>query len=868
MQFLKKKTTASSMLDETVELDNENYYLRKAQLSRLSKQPTTDYLPIADVKDGIVITKDGRFLRIVEVEPTNFQLKSAGEQNDIINRFANWLKIAPVKIHFKSVTQKADPLIHIRKVIKKAQEEGNPRCISLAKDYAHLVNDVSNSTALSRKFYIIFEYENGGPRKPKWADVYSELDNVVSTAKSYFSQCGNRIISYDKDNDQTLRLLYFLLNRDMAESLDFDDYKKYVDQEINKYNKNSKEPIQPTALDYIAPESISFVRGRATIINNLFYDYLFIDSDGYNTQVYASWLYFLINLGAGIDVDVFARKRDKETVLNRLGNRIARNRSNVKTGNDTTSDYDRVEGTLESSLYIKESITRNGEDPYDMAVMITVTAPSLKALEWRVNELKKILKSQDYLVRECMFLQEEGFKSTLPLNYIDKEIFERAKRNVMTYGLASTFMFTSFELRDDNGIMYGINRLNNSICTVDIFNTHLHNNANIAIMGQSGAGKTFLLQLMASRMRMRGIQTFIIAPDKGTEFLRYCDRIGGSFIKISAGSQQCINVMEIRQLDKTNDEIIDGRSAVEKSASSLLAQKITQLHIFFSLIMPDLSYEENQLLDDAMIETYRRFGITRDNASLVDPHSGQGKYKKMPIIGDLRKTLLDMAEQGEETKRMAVIINRLVNGSASSFNHQTNVNIRNPYVIIDIEELTGDLLPAGMFVALDYIWDIIKEDRTKQKAVFIDEAWQLIGGTSNKVAADFVVGIFKKIRAYSGSAICATQDLEDFFSLEDGKYGKAIINNSRTKIILNLERNEAEYVGETMDLTSNEISSIVSAERGDALLCTANCKVAIKVKASELETAMITTDGAQLRAYIEKEKAKAKAKNNAVRSPD
>ena len=136
------------------------------------------------------------------------------------------------------------------------------------------------------------------------------------------------------------------------------------------------------------------------------------------------------------------------------------------------------------------------------------------------------------------------------------------------------------------------------------------------------------------------------------------------------------------------------------------------------------------------------------------------------------------------------------------------------------------------------------------------------------MAADFVVGIFKKIRAYSGSAICATQDLEDFFSLEDGKYGKAIINNSRTKIILNLERNEAEYVGETMDLTSNEISSIVSAERGDALLCTANCKVAIKVKASELETAMITTDGAQLRAYIEKEKAKAKAKNNAVRSPD
>lgn len=856
MMLFSKKSKADSLVDDSVELDNENYYLRKAQLSKLSKQSSTEYIPIEDIRDGVIITKDGRFLRIVEIEPTNFQLKSAAEQNDIINRFAGWLKIAPIKLHFKSVTQRADPLGHIRKVMKTARQEGNRNCIALAKNYSQLVTEVSNETALSRKFFMIFEYESRSNRKPKWFEIYNELDNVVATARSYLSQCGNRVISYDKDNDQIMRLLYFLLNRDMAESLDFDDYKKYVNQELSKYAQTSKEPVKPTVLDYIAPESISFVKGKATIINNLYYDYLFIDSEGYNIEVGASWLYFLINLGSGIDVDVFARKRDKETVLNHLGNRIARQRTSVNSDNDTTADYDRVEGTLESSLYIKNAITKNGEDPYDMAVMITVTASSLKNLEWRVNELKKILKSQDFTVRECWFLQEEGFLSTLPLNYIDKQIFDCAKRNVMTYGLASTYMFTSFELRDDNGIMYGINRMNNSICTVDIFNTHLHNNANIAIMGQSGSGKTFLLQLMASRMRMRGIQTFIIAPDKGTEFLRYCDRIGGSFIKISAGSQQCINVMEIRQLDKTNDAIIDGTDAVEKSVSSRLAQKISQLHIFFSLIIPDLSYEETQLLDDAMIETYRKFGITRDNDSLIDPRSKTGKYKKMPIIGDLRQTLLEMAEKGENTKRIAVVINRLVNGSASSFNHQTNVDIRNPYVIIDIEELSGDLLPAGMFVALDYIWDIIKEDRTKQKAVFIDEAWQLIGGTSNKVAADFVVGIFKKIRAYSGSAICATQDLEDFFSLEDGKYGKAIINNSRTKIILNLERNEAEYVGETMDLTENEVSSIVAAERGDALLCTANCKVAISVKASELETAMITTDGAQLRAYIEKEKAK------------
>jgi len=220
----------------------------------------------------------------------------------------------------------------------------------------------------------------------------------------------------------------------------------------------------------------------------------------------------------------------------------------------------------------------------------------------------------------------------------------------------------------------------------------------------------------------------------------------------------------------------------------------------------------------------------------------------MPILGDLYEIL----KKSKDTKRLAIILNRVVNGSAKSFNQQTNVDTRNPYVVIDLSELAGDLLPVGMFVGLDYIWDIIREDRTKKKAVFIDEAWQLIGETSNKVAADFVVGIFKKIRAYSGSAICATQDLSDFFSLEGGKYGKTIINNSQTKIILGLDPQEANTVQETLQLTNNEVSSIITAERGEALFCTNGCRVAIKVIASPLETELITTDRKELLKIVQK----------------
>ena len=163
-------------------------------------------------------------------------------------------------------------------------------------------------------------------------------------------------------------------------------------------------------------------------------------------------------------------------------------------------------------------------------------------------------------------------------------------------------------------------------------------------------------------------------------------------------------------------------------------------------------------------------------------------YREMPVLGDVYEILCEKTE----TRRMANIVNRLVHGSASSFNQQTNVDLGNKYVVLDISELTGDLLPVGMFVALDYVWSKVKEDRTVEKAVFLDEVWQLIGASSNELAAEYVLEIFKIIRGYGGSAVCATQDLSDFMALKDGKYGRGIINDCKTKVVLNLENDEAK----------------------------------------------------------------------------
>lgn len=202
------------------------------------------------------------------------------------------------------------------------------------------------------------------------------------------------------------------------------------------------------------------------------------------------------------------------------------------------------------------------------------------------------------------------------------------------------------------------------------------------------------------------------------------------------------------------------------------------------------------------------------------------------------------------TQRLAIIVSRFVTGSAQSFNQQTNVNLDNKYVVIDISELKGKLLPVGMFIGLDYVWDQVKSDRTKRKAIYIDEIWQLIGASSNRQAGEFCQEIFKIARGYGAAAIAASQDLSDFFSLEDGKYGRAIINNSKTKIILNLEPDEAEYVRETLKLTRTEIRSITQFERGEALISSNNNKVPVLVRASKVEQQLITTDRSELAAIL------------------
>ena len=783
-------------------------------------------------------------------------LQSSEEQYNILSSFASWLKISPMKLQFKSITRKADSDKHIAMIRKELSIEDNAQCKAMGEDYIRLIKDVGSREALTRRFFLIYQYEAiGRSESDDYSKIYSMLVSAEQNARAYFMQCGNNIIQPQNPDQAVAEILYMFFNRRSCVDEPFTDRvnRVIIDTMAAKGKIIGIDPIPHISVrHFIAPRGLDLSHYNYIVMDGRYYCFLYIKGNGYPSTVRGGWMSSLINAGEGIDIDVHLSRENRSKTIDKVAQRIRLNRTKLKGMQDTSTDYEELTNSIQAGYYIKNGIANHNEDLFYMSVFVTISAKTYDELLWRKQQMTDMLKSMDMYLSDCRFQQEDALRSVMPFLQISPKLQKKTQRNVLTSGAASTYMFTSFEMSDDFGVLLGVNRHNNSLCIVDLFNTKINKNANLTMCGTSGTGKTFTLQLLALRMRMRGIQCYIIAPIKGHEFKRACSKIGGEFIKIAPGSPHCINVMEIRHTISPEMELID--EVDYNDMDSMLARKIQQLMIFFSLLIPDMTNEEEQMLDEALIKTYNEFGITHDNNSLyADATCFPPKLKKMPILGDLHKHLLE----NPMTTRIAAIVSRFVTGSAQSFNRQTNVDLTNKYIVLDLSELKGKLLPVGMMIALDYVWDNIKADRVKKKAIMIDEIWQLIGASSNKLAAEFCLEIFKVIRGYGGAAIAATQDLSDFFSLDDGKYGRAIINNSKNKIILNLEQDEAQYVKDVLKLTRTEVRSITQFERGEALIHSNNNKVPVVIKASVEEKEMITTDRAELEAILRKRQKEA-----------
>jgi len=535
----------------------------------------------------------------------------------------------------------------------------------------------------------------------------------------------------------------------------------------------------------------------------------------------------LIESNIDMNISIFYEKQDPYKTIKDLTYHIGNVGVEIKNKNQNREDIEIATFTYNDAKYIRKEIQVNNEDIYFLYIYIILYSEDKKELDYYLNKIEGLTQSKGLQTRRANFRQEELFLTCLPLMENKKEIKNVAKRNILTSGLLATYPFISSNIFDQNGIFIGTNIYNNSMIFIDRYNTDKYKNANMCIFGTSGSGKSFYTKLLILRYKLLGIKQYIIDPDR--EYHNLCKELKGTLIKIGPTSDTFVNILEIR------------KESIEDGEAGYLAIKISKLIGFFNLIFGELDEEERAILEEKLIETYNRKGINFDDESLYKIDNEkiiQKEFKSskdMPILEDL----FNVFEEDEKTKKFANKLIPFVKGSMKFFNNYTNVELQNDLIIADVYDLGEDNLKYGMYLFTDIFWDKIKENREDKKAIYLDEIWRLIGVTSNKDVASFIYKIFKTIRKFGGSSVAITQDISDIFSLEDGIYGKSILNNSSIKTFFALEEENIKLLAEFANLSEKEKIEIKSLKRGENLMFVGDEHILTKIECSDLEKSII-----------------------------
>ena len=600
-----------------------------------------------------------------------------------------------------------------------------------------------------------------------------------------------------------------------------------------------------TILDILSPTAVDTKSRDYIVVDGIFHAYLYITGYGYSTTVGNGWLSPLVEAGEGVSLNFIIKRQPKDKTLSKISQTTMINRSRMRDVGDTRSDYEELDSAINSGLYLKDVMNRQGEDFYYMHTIIEVTAEDPETLEQRVTAVEQLCVSVDMIARRCDYKQEQAFLSTLPVLALDPDVERKSRRNALTSGVAASFPFASYELSDKNGVFLGINMYNKTPVFLDPYDDYKYTNGNWWVGGSSGAGKTFTLLTLSGRLRQQGKRVIVIAPKKGHEFRPLCEKLGGLYLRMSPSSKDCPNLMAIRRASLDAYAHLKNLTARD---DSVLADKISRLIIWFSLKKRDLSEEDKSRLDSSLVECYQRYGIDFDNRSLLDE---DGNFKEMPILADWYEVL----QKNPETKHLAVVLARYVTGSAAAMGGRNDISLDNKFIVLDISGLSDDMIADGTFWATDVAYDLIMTAGSELSALLADELWSLVGASSNPQAAGFVLEMVKTIRGLGGIAVTSTQGMQDLFGLEGGKYGKGILDSSRIKLIMQMEEQEARLIQDVLNLSEDEVRQITRFRRGEGLLCIGYNHVPIAFHASQQEYDIITTSPTDLHRRAKEESA-------------
>ncbi len=591
-------------------------------------------------------------------------------------------------------------------------------------------------------------------------------------------------------------------------------------------NSNSNENIKKDDFLYsMYPRKFDNTNPNYININNKYVSNLIITD--YEKEMEAVFLDKIISLEIDLQMSIFYEKQSTAEVIKKITFNIGNTGAELKSSSNNPNDVEIMSTAYSDAKYIRKQLQIANEQLYYIYIYISIYNDSVEGLNDDVQKVESIANGIGLKTRRALFRQKEIFDSTMPLMNNDNSVKEYYKRNVLTSGIAGTYPFVSNELCDENGILIGVNDFNESLVMVDRFDSNKYKNSNMCVIGTSGSGKSYFTKLMIIRNRYLNVLQYIIDPEG--EYIKICNKLGGDIVDFNDG--KIINLMDIRE-NSVDDK------------TGYLQNKINKLNTFFSLCFPTLTQDEKNLLEEKIIKCYMAKGITFDDESLYKacPNSNfisEKRFKKtedMPILEDL----YSLIKKDKDMKNIKVLLKPYIDGSMKFLNGHTNVNLANQLIVVDIHKIEEKNLAAVMFVITEFFWDKIKTLKSQRKILYLDEVWRLIG--SNEETANFVFKMFKTIRKYGGAATAITQDINDFFSLNEGRYGKGILNNSSIKTIFQLEETEINILKENINLSEEEIFKIQNAKRGMCLLYAGSNHLYIKVKASSKEHQYISTD--------------------------
>ncbi len=534
---------------------------------------------------------------------------------------------------------------------------------------------------------------------------------------------------------------------------------------------------------------------------------------GYPYVASTGWLNMLINFNHNIDISYHIEQVDPIAALPKLNRKITEfestKRSMLKAGKVIGSE---ITDPLESAMELKDKIQRGQEKLFQVSIYMTITADSLAELNKITVLLETVMSTRLFYIKTAVFQQLEGLQSTLPRA---QNILSQ-KRNLDSSSAALTFPFVSSELVQESGILYGINKSNNSLVIVDRFSL---NNANSIVFAQSGSGKSYTAKVEILRQLMQGTKVIVIDPER--EYKQLTKSVEGTYIKLSAKSKEKINPFDF--------------SITAKGKESELAEHIQDLTEIISLMVGGLNAEEKAGVDKAILQTYKQFGwLLNPNEKTNKKKTNRGRKPKIrtyPLLKDFYKTLKQMKHRNLCNK-----LEKFIKGSLSSvFNAQTNIKLDNRLVIFDIKDLNESLRQIMMMVVANFVHSEVKSSPQKRILV-IDEGWMLL---QHEESARFIAGLTRRARKYYLGVTIISQQANDFLSQD---YGRAIASQSALRILMKQDTTTIKKVAAEFNLSEYEQHFLLTCDRGEALIIADQNHVALKVVASDKEHPLLTTD--------------------------